>query len=145
MPNRTITSANSVLTLFIPDLFPVPQALQGYATDDAFDFDAIEVSENVMGVDGKMSSGYVPQISKQTITLQADSDSITLFDFWLSAMQTTRDIIRAQGTLLLPGTDRSYVMTNGALQTSKQVPGAKKVLTPQSYVIAWESIRPAVV
>lgn len=141
----SITSANSVFTLVLPGLYPVPQVLEGFAADDAFANDGIAVSESVMGVDGRMSSGYVPSITLMNIALQADSPSISIFEFWLGAMKVSREILRAEGTILMPGTGRSYVLTNGVLQTVKQLPDSKKLLTPQTYAIAWERVDPAVV
>jgi hypothetical protein len=56
----TITIANSVFTLTATAVFPVPQALQGYAADDAFTTEAIAMADVVIGVDGKLSAGYTP-------------------------------------------------------------------------------------
>lgn len=36
----TLTSANSVLYLAVAGVFPVAQKIEGYATDDAFAFEA---------------------------------------------------------------------------------------------------------
>lgn len=141
----SITSANSIFTLTLTDLYPIPQVLQGFAVDESFDLDELEVSESVMGVDGIMSSGYVPNISKMKIAFAADSPSIAVFEYWLGAMQTAREISKAQGTILLPGTGKSYVLTNGVLQAAKQIPAGKKILGPQSFTVAWNSVRPAVV
>ncbi|WP_321899871.1 phage tail fiber protein [Paraburkholderia heleia] len=53
----TITSANSAFSISVTDLYPVPQAIHGYAADDAFTAEAVEMAEIVMGVDGHMSGG----------------------------------------------------------------------------------------
>ena len=90
MSDTTITSANSVFTVVIPGLFPAPVQLKGYATDKAFATDAIDLAEVQMGVDGRMTAGYVASPTKQTISLQADSPSKDLFALVAQAMKTSR-------------------------------------------------------
>lgn len=136
----TITSANSVFKLNIPGLFPISQSLQGYATDDAFAAEAVDIAETMMGVDGKMSSGYTPFMTKMTIALQADSPSIFLFDTWIAAMKAAREVLPCNGAIFISGVSKAFTMTNGVLTNVKVLPDAKKVLQPQHYVITWESI-----
>lgn len=140
---KTITSANAVYTISIPDVFPVAIVLQGYATDDAFDSENVESAQAQMGVDGKMSAGFTPFITKQTIHFQADSDSIAVFDAWLGAMEAAQEVFFAQASVVLNSTGQSYTFTQGALTGAKKLPDAKKVLQPVSYVISWESVDPA--
>ena len=89
----TITSANSVLTLAVNGLFPVPQVIQGYAVDDAFEGEAVQQAEILMGVDGVLSAGKVFVPYKMTIHLQADSPSIFLFDAWRNAQDAAVDVL----------------------------------------------------
>lgn len=139
----TITSANSVFALIIPGIYPSPQILQGYATDDAFAVDSVDVTENMVGVDGKKASGYTPYLNVMTIAFQANSRSIIIFDTWLGVMNTAREDFPANGTIFLPSIGKSYVATNGSLTKAKPLPDAKKVLQPVQYVITWESIVPS--
>lgn len=140
MPDSTITSANSIFTLAALSLFPIPVALQGYATDKAFATEALELAETLMGVDGVMSAGYVPNPVKQTITLQADSPSKIVFDTIIEATKAQQDIFWLSGAIVLPGTGEVYTMSRGTLTTAKQVPDAQKLLQPTDYVITWQSI-----
>ena len=87
----TITSANSVLTLAVNGLFPVPQVIQGYAVDDAFEGEAVQQAEILMGVDGVLSAGKVFVPYKMTIHLQADSPSVFLFDTLRNAQNADVD------------------------------------------------------
>lgn len=139
---KTITSANSVFMLAVANLYPVPQQLQGYAADAAFATDDIEPAETFMGVDGKMSAGFVPVAIPQTISLQADSDSILLFDAWLNAEKAAREIYYASAIISLPAIGREYTLTRGVLTRAKPLPDAKKTLQPVEYRITWESITP---
>src|SRR5262252_5435560 len=118
MPDyMTITSANSVFSLVILSLFPVPQILQGYAADTAFAADAITPTEVVMGVDGNMSAGWVPVEKRMTVSIMPDSASATLFDSWYSAQEAARELYFAQGNIVIPSINKSFTMIKGVLST----------------------------
>lgn len=136
----SITSANSVFMLGVNTVYPVPQLMQGYATDDAFSIEAVEPAEIKMGVDGKLSAGFVFMPVKLSITLQADSASVLLFDAWYAAQKALSDVYFANGLIRLPGIARSYVLTNGVLTSYMPIPDAKKTLDPLKYTITWESV-----
>ena len=140
MADTTITSANSVFTIVIPGLFPAPVQLQGYASDKAFTTEALDLAEVQMGVDGRMTAGFVPNPTKQTITLQADSPSKDIFTALIQAMKTAREVFYISGSIALPSTGESFTLTRGILTNAKQIPDAQKVLQPVDYVITWESV-----
>ncbi len=141
----TLTSANSVFTLTIASIFPAPQVLQGYAVDDAFSSEMMTIAENVMGVDGLKGSGYTPAIFVQTIALQANSDSIKVFDLWGNAMLTAKETFDAIGVITIPSIGKSFTLTQGTLTQWRPMPDAKKILQAQHYQVQWGSIRPALV
>lgn len=141
----TITSANSVFTLIATSVFPVPQVLQGYAADDAFTTEAIQLADVTMGVDGRLSAGYVPNPTKVTISLQADSPSIVLFDAIIAATKVTRNVVYLDGHINLPSTGKQYVLTRGVLTSVSQLPDAKKVLQPHKYEITFEGVHSSIV
>lgn len=135
-----ITSANSIFTLTVPDVFAVPQLLQQYATDDAFATPEVVVAETVKGVDGKLSGAFVPFITSQTVTFQADSVSIgNTMEPWILAMQSAQTPYFASGTILLPSVGRLYRLTKGLLTRITPIAAAKKYLQPVSYEISWET------
>ena len=138
--DTTITSANSVFTIVIAGLFPAPVQLQGYASDKAFTTEALDLAEVQMGVDGRMTAGFVPNPVKQTITLQADSPSKDIFTAVIQAMKTAREVFYISGSISLPSTGESFTLTRGILTNAKQIPDAEKVLQPVDYVITWESV-----
>jgi hypothetical protein len=140
MADTTITSANSVFTIVIPGLFPAPVQLQGYASDKAFTTEAIDLAEVQMGVDGRMTAGFTPNPTKQTVTLQADSPSKDIFTVLIQAMKTAREVFYISGSIALPSTGESFTLTRGILTNTKQIPDAQKVLQPVDYVITWESV-----
>lgn len=140
MDNSTITSANSVFTLVVAGLFPAPVQLKGYASDKAFTTEAVDLAEVQMGVDGRMTAGYVPNPVKQTITLQADSPSKDIFTAVIQAMKTAREVFYISGSISLPSTGESFTLTRGILTNAKQIPDAQKVLQPMDFQITWESV-----
>jgi len=140
---RTLTTANSVLQLAVTGLFPVPQRLQGYATDDIFSTEALDSAEVIMGVDGKLSAGFVYVAVKQSYSLQADSNSNAIFEQWYAQQQALRDVLFAQATIALPSLQQKWAMTNGVLTSFPPMPDGGKTLKPRKFGITWESISPA--
>jgi len=138
-----ITSANAVLTITprVAGIVGVGAfTVEGFASDDAFMSEAVDSAEAVMGVDGKMSVGYTPYIVKQTITLQADSPSITLFETILSAQNTLKAPVIVDAILAYPSVQKSYVFTKGALTRVTPFSAAKKILQPQQFELSWELV-----
>lgn len=140
MAEKTITSANSVFTLTVAGLFPTPVQLSGYASDKAFMTEAVDMAETQMGVDGRMTAGFVFNPVKQTVTLQADSPSKDFFSVLVQAMKTAREIYWISGSITLPSTGEVFTLTRGVLNNAKQIPDAQKVLQPMDFAITWESV-----
>lgn len=138
----SITSANVVITLTIPLVFPVPVQLNGFAADDVFDSDDVELGTTVIGVDGIMSGGYVASLTPWNITFQADSPSIPIFEAWIAAETAVMDTFEAQGNVTMPSLGRSYQMVKGVLVRGKRMPDAKKMLMPRKFRIDWQSVIP---
>lgn len=139
----TITAANAVLTLSVANLFPTPQQIQGFAADDVFDTEDLETAELSMGVDGKLSAGFVYNPVKQGFTLQADSASNDFFEAIYAAERAARDKFTLNGSVLLPSVNRLYTMTTGFMNGYKPMSDAKRVLQPRKFTITWQSVLPA--
>ena len=137
---KTITAANSIFLLSVGGIYPVAQKIEGFVADAAFAFDPVTMTENVMGVDGKMSSGYVPFMTVQTISIMPDSPSLSVFEVWQGAMKVSREIFYANATIIIPSIQRKYQLTKGTLSTSTTAPGVKKVLQGMEFKITWESV-----
>ena len=136
----TITSANSQLTLSVGGLYDSPVSIQGYAVDDAFESEAVQQSETLMGVDGVLSGGKVWIPYKMTIHLQADSPSVEIFDAWRATQDAVVDVFTANGTIILPSTGMVYSLVNGYLTMATPFPAVKKTLQPVTYEITWQTI-----
>jgi hypothetical protein len=139
----SITGATATFQLAVGGVFDLPLQLKGFAADDVFDSPEVESSEVLMGVDGRMSSGFVYVPIKQGVTLQADSPSMFIFDGWWAANKAARDNFIAQGTIWLKALGQKWVLTNGVLTSVPPMPAVKKLIQPRKFTITWEDISAA--
>lgn len=142
MPGN-ITSADATILLSIPLLFPVPQQLQGFSADDIFSTQPINSSEKIMGVDGRLSGGFIFVPVEWAVSLQADSDSNDLFDNWWAAQQVVKNLYRANAVIALPAIGKKWTLTNGILGDFPPMPDAGKTLKFRKYGVTWEKLSPA--
>jgi hypothetical protein len=136
----TLTTANSSFALVLPNLYPAGQTIQGYAADDMFTYDATEITETVMGVDGKMSIGFIYSTTKQTIMIMPNSPSYDIFDNWRTSQIALKDALFANATWTVPSIRKIFTFTNGALKSMKSAPDAKKLLGGVPVSIEWERV-----
>lgn len=142
---RSLTAANAIIMISIADLFPVPQRLQQFATDDIFSTNPLASAEVSMGVDGHLSAGFVFVPVPQSINLQADSPSCDIFDNWWGASQTVKDSYEAQGIVVIQAVRKQWTLTRGFLTAYPPIPDGGKILKPRRFEITWESIRPSAI
>ena len=138
----SITSANALIVLTVPGVLAVATQLQGFAADDVFDTDDVEMAATLMGVDGILSGGFVYSMVPWNIALQADSPSMPVFEAWDQAQQAVVDVLPAQATVTLTSVGRSYQMVTGYLVRGKRMPDAKKTLMPRKWRIDWQRVIP---
>jgi hypothetical protein len=138
----TITGANANITIAIGVIFPAPQQLQGWATDDVYETEAMAIAEVLEGVDGVQSAGLVRVPVRQTFVLQADSPSNAIFDQWYTFQYQTNEIVRASGLTTLPGVKTQWTSLGGVLVSYQPMPSVKKLMQPRRYTISWATIYP---
>ena len=141
----SITSANTIFTIAIANLYPTPVQLQNYSADDILDIEAIVAAEAMMGVDGILSAGYVNNPVVQTINLMGSSNSNIVFETWYFSAKAQQDVYSATGVITYPSINRKYTMNNGYLTSIAPMSDAKKVLQPRKFVITWESCQPSAI
>lgn len=137
MPALKITSANAIFMLTIPGLYPIPQQLKDFGVDEAFDTEQAETAEVQLGVDGATAFGWVPRLTRQTITLLAASPSFIIFENWVMAQDIIEDVYVASATIAIPSISRVYTLTNGALTRFPALPNARRVLQQRTFEITW--------
>ena len=135
----TITGANATLVMTVDQIFPNGFQVQGFAVDDSFRTDAVSQVEVLMGVDGRLSAGFVFNPTKMTIMLQADSPSVDAFESVRLNQFGAVDAFRWDGTITLAN-GYQYNLTNGYMTSAHSFPDVKKVLQPLPYEITFESV-----
>lgn len=136
----TITSANSVMTLNVPGVFPAAITVQGYAADDAFTQSAFDMAETRMGVDGTLSAGYTPSAKPLDIMLQPDSPALPYFFLWKAAEEAANEKFEGAITIDMPSIGLSFDFETVWLRNMQGMPSAKKVLDPVPIKLEAESI-----
>lgn len=135
-----ITSANAIITIAVSSIFSTPVQLQGFSADNIYDLPEQEIIQTSMGVDGRLSGGFIFNPTDQTFMLQPDSPSIRFFERWAATMTTQKAPYVAQGRTKLLSVNRSYVMNKGFLVSLPKAPAAGRVLQPRRFMIRWESV-----
>jgi hypothetical protein len=139
----TLTSANSVVTMTVPGIFPSPVQLQNYAADRAWEAEAIAIAEAIMSVDGVLSGGRTPKPKPISFHLMANSDSIADFEEIYAQQESVGDIFRINMTIRIPGIGKVYTCSNGIMTNYKTLPNAATVLEEQDFQITFEQILPS--
>jgi hypothetical protein len=134
---RTITAANSIFMISVEGIFTTPVPLQGYAADEAFDIEQVDVSETQVGVDATGVAGWVPQEFTQTISFLASSTSVDLFEDWMRAMNSVQEVFYASGIIHLPAVQKKLTMNQGVLKRFAPQPNVRRVLQPRVFTITW--------
>jgi hypothetical protein len=135
----SITAANASMYLTSSVSFPAPQKVEQWATDEAFAATAVKLAEIYMGVDGKKSSGYTPYLVPLKLSLQADSDSMSIFDTLIGTQAALRVDEVIDITLTIPAIAMQFVFTNGTMETVQILPDAGKVLKKRDFELKFES------
>jgi len=133
LPTGDITSANSILVMTVGDLFPAGVTLQGFATDQSFSQDELQVTEDRMGVDGNMVVGWIPSIKPVTIMLEASSPSFVAMSQLYRAQEMKRGPILVTLVATVPSIGKVFTWSDGAMKSGTPVPAGKKVLDPTTW------------
>ena len=136
----TLTVANSTLAMTTEALYTSAQRVQGYAADDAFDFAEVENGEYSMGIDGRLSAGFVYNEIPFTMTLQADSPSLGLFENIWQYEYSNRTKLTQNVTVTLPAVSKRYELKNGYMRSYK-APSGKKILQPAVVVFVFNTLQ----
>jgi hypothetical protein len=136
----SITAANTVFMLTQATLLPNAVQLQGFAADDVTDMDPVDILEELMGVDGTLSFGFVWMERRQKVSLQADSVSNAVFDRINAQQEAVQDVYPLGGSVTFPALGLIFNLINGALKTYKPMPQAQKILRPREYRLVWNKV-----
>lgn len=135
-----ITSANAVITLTVPLIFPTPVRLQQFSTDDIYDTDDIDLVETSMGVDGNLTGGMVFTPVPQTFSFMADSPSVAIFETWMAQQIANVTTYTGNMRTRLDGIEATFVQTKGFLQKGAALPSAGKTLKVRKFTLIWQRV-----
>ena len=133
-----ITSANAVVALSVDKLFSVN--LENFSADSSFTTDTVQAAETRMGVDGHMAAGFTPAIKTVTINLEAGSPSHTYLQLLRQAQEVNLKPYKVQMVVSIPSIGKRYTLSNGVLQSYKDMPDGQTVLSPTQWVFHFESM-----
>ncbi len=136
----TLTSANAVFMLGAVGLYNAPIQIQGFAVDDAFASNEVEMAETMMGVDGNLSGGYTPYPVPLEFSLQADSASNEILDAIMQYQDAEKEVLSLNATISIPGISMAYTFSNGFLTKGSPMSSAKKVMQPRRFEITFNKI-----
>lgn len=127
--SATLTVANSSIVATIEGLYPAGILLQGYAADNVFEAGEVENGEYSMGIDGKLSKGFVFNPVPLTLTFQADSPSLRVWEQVYQREASTRDKLDVGITITLPSNGQRATFKDGAMRSYK-APAGQRILQP---------------
>lgn len=134
----TITSANAIFVLTVPQVFPNGIQLQKFGVDDAFTTEIVDATETQVGVDGFGVAGYIPRSPRMTIRLLASADvDYTVFETWIAQQDLIGDVLYASASIALPSVGRKYTCYQGSLMGISSLPDARRVLANREFNIRW--------
>jgi len=132
-----ITAANAIYMIIAPPLYPTPQQLQGWGVAEAFDTEQAEAAEVQIGVDGFVASGWLPRITRQTLTFLAASPSIILFEQITMAQDQLQVNFSLTGMVTILATGSKYNLPDGTLTRIQALPNARRTLEHRRFEIIW--------
>jgi len=134
----TLTSANTVFTLAVPGLLP-PTSFSGWAPEEIYEVEDIDNTEIQMGMDGKLSAGWVPKAVAIRFTLQVNSPFNGFFDTWAQSQAQVQDVYPSYGEIVQPSIGLAWALANGFLGSRSPLASAGRVLKVRNYTVHFES------
>jgi hypothetical protein len=132
-PN-TITAANSVLSLRCAGVFDDWIKITGAQSDAFASLDEVTTAQTQIGVDGKLSIGWVPHTTTATISLAANSQSISTFETIYNDFMNNMEVRVVELQLYYPSVKRKQTIT-GTLVRKSGGTGIGQLLTGHTYAL----------
>jgi len=135
---RNITSANSSVSILSTNGIT---DFEGYTAEDIFSVDSVNFTETRIGVDGKMSAGWIPQIKTVTFNFEASSNTIQSLLNLYTIAEATRTPVFVTMTVIIPAVNKKFIC-EGVMTEAKPMYDAGKTLKEMPFKFAFESIIP---
>lgn len=135
---KHITAASVIMTLVADELYPTGRTIEGFAEDSLRSLEDLTLNESIMGVDGKLSHGFVEYPTVLTLNLMPDQNGYTVFENIAQAQKTLRAPIILSMTIVDVSLNRKYTLTRGALNSWKPMPDATRTMQAVDAVMTFE-------
>lgn len=135
---KQITAANVKMVLVADILYPTGKNIDGFANDSLRSLDDLTLSESVMGVDGKLSHGFVKNPVTINLDLMPDQQGYKTFDNISQHMRTFNTILTLSLTIIDPTLNKKYTLTNGALTSWKAMPDATSTMQASTATMTFQ-------
>ncbi|RKS87332.1 hypothetical protein DES39_0552 [Orbus hercynius] len=135
---KHITAASVIVTLVADELYPTGRVIEGFAEDSLRSLDDLVRTESVMGVDGKLSVGFVYYPVNLTLHLMPDQDGYTVFENIAQVQNTLVAPIYLSMTIVDVSLKRKYTLTKGALTSFAAMPNANRLMQPVDAAMVFE-------
>lgn len=139
----SITSANAILYITVPELYPQGFQVVNFSADAMFTNEAVDRSERQFGADGYFNVGYIFTEKTMTITLTGSSPSIPNFVNWLAVQDAGKTVLRCNAKVTLPGLKIEYDFVDGVIASAPVAQSSGKVLTEYTITLAFRDCKPA--
>lgn len=138
-----ITSADAVFTLTVKTLFNAPVRLENWASNRAWEGQALRLADTRLSIDGKLNKGFVPSAYDMTLTFSPNSNTWDIFDVIATSSRQAETVYELNGELRLGGLGRKYTLISGCVIEMSAVPNGGELLEERSVHIRWQDVLPA--
>lgn len=132
-PN-TITSANSILQLRCAGIFDTWVTIEGAQSDAFLSLGDVTTAQTEIGVDGKLSFGWIPHKTTATVSLMANSSSVQVFETIYNDFLNNKEARLVELRTTYPSVKRAQSIS-GTLTTKSGGTGIAQLLTGHTYVL----------
>lgn len=140
-----ITSADSIFTLTVANLFNAPVRLENWSAERFWDAPEFEQVETRMSIDGNLNAGWVPNAIDMPLTFQPNSASVVVFEGIQTAQAGGRTPYILGGTVSIPSLGRKYTLVRGVLISGSALPAAGRLLEERTFNLRWERVYPVAI
>lgn len=139
MSGKHTTAASVIVTLVADELYPQGKTIEGFAEDSLRDLENLQVTETVMGVDGKLSAGFVFNPVNITLHLMPDHSGYSVFENIAQVQAVLKAPIFLSMTIVDVSLKRKYTLVKGVLSSWSPMPNATKTMQPVDAEMIFES------
>lgn len=130
-PN-TITAANSVVLFRCKGIYDDWVRLEGAQSDAFVSFSDVTMGQTRMGVDGKQSIGFIPHETPTTVSLEANSPSISILENVYNDFISNMEVRSCEFQVSYPSVKRKQTL-KGGMTTKSGGTGIAQLLTGHTY------------